>query len=75
MDPENNRPHDTPILAAVARQCPGCEEIERVREAIPQKIRGAYVALIPFDEFDEEADAVLGRDAPSEPPTTEVNAP
>jgi hypothetical protein len=47
-----------PILAAVARHCYGCDEVERVQEYIPKKMRGAYVAIIPFDDMDEDEDEI-----------------
>lgn len=47
-------PLDEPIWAAVSRRCLGCEDLERTRDRIPQQVKGASVALIPFRDLDDE---------------------
>lgn len=59
VDLETGIPLERPTLAAVSRHCYGCDNIEAVESQIPKKVRGAYVALIPFDDLEFENKAVL----------------
>jgi hypothetical protein len=47
---------EEPVYTPVARTCPGCAEIERMREKIPDKSRGAFVTLIPMAYLSEGDD-------------------
>lgn len=51
---DKNFPLEQPVWAAVARKCYGCEEIERIRSRIPDKLKGVQVRLILFDELEDD---------------------
>lgn len=53
---ERNRPLDEPVWAAVARHCHGCDEMERLQEKVPKRIKGTYVAFIPFAHLTDDDD-------------------
>lgn len=58
---ERGRPLEEPVLAAVAKHCYGCEEVERVNKAIPKMARGTYVVIIPFAALEEGDDDMYDR--------------
>jgi hypothetical protein len=53
---ENGFPLEQPMWAAVARTCYGCEDLERIRSQVPDKLKGVHVFLIPFSDLDEDKD-------------------
>lgn len=61
QDTETNRVHDRPLWAAVPRRCFGCQDIENVRERMPtgKKGAGGYVALVPFDDVEDEDNVIV----------------
>lgn len=53
---EYGRMLEEPVYTPVARSCPGCAEVERIREKLPKDAKGAYVTLIPLEWLDDEDD-------------------
>lgn len=63
IDPKTRMPHDTPVWAAIGKQCPGCAEVARMEEHLPKRAKAAHVVLVPFDTLEEHEEVYdPGRD-------------
>jgi hypothetical protein len=49
IDSETRMPLEEPRWEAVLESCPGCAEIESIKEFSPKTRRGVYVAIEAFD--------------------------
>jgi predicted RNA-binding Zn-ribbon protein involved in translation (DUF1610 family) len=54
LDPATRHYHDVPKWEATAYRCPGCAEVQRASEDVPDRQAGVRIVLIPARDHDDD---------------------
>lgn len=62
VDPATGRYLDHPKWEATTYRCPGCAEIRRASEEVPDRAAGVRIVLVPATDDDDEPEEVTNAD-------------